>query len=247
MLPWYEDDRFWAMLENQIFNDDKKKAAIEESFNVARLLGLKPGAHILDLCCGPGRHSVELAKQGFRVTGVDRTVRYLELARAHAAANKVTVDYVQEDMRSFRLPDAFDGAINLFTSFGYFEDPEDDRRVLRNLYASLRSGAGLILEMIGKETIARIYTPKDWIEYSDGSLFIAEREVLPGWNMMRNRWIHLRDGGRVEFDFTHRIFSAAELKQLLEQEGFRVEATYGALDGRPYGREAMRLVVVARV
>jgi SAM-dependent methyltransferase len=247
MTPWYEDDRFWAMLEPQLVSDEKIRTAGDDAANAALLMKLRPGAHVLDLGCGPGRHSLELAKSGFRVTGVDRTTRYLDVARANAAAHRVEVEYVQEDMRAFRRQDAFDGAINLFTSFGYFEDPEDDRRVLRNLRTSLRPGAGLVLEMIGKETIARIYTRKDWLEYPDGSLFLAEREVVPGWDLMRNRWIYVRDGRRVEFDFTHRIFSAGELKQLLEGQGFRVEGIYGALDGRPYDRESMRLVVLARV
>ena len=80
MQPWYEDDHFWAMLENQLLDEEKKKAAIEEAEQAVKLLDLEPGAEILDLCCGLGRHSVELARRGFRVTGVDRTVGYLEKA-----------------------------------------------------------------------------------------------------------------------------------------------------------------------
>jgi len=244
--PWYEDDRFWAVLESQLFDEDKRKAAIEETGHVVRLLGLEPGAEILDLCCGPGRHSVELARRGFRVTGVDRTLRYLDRARAYAAEQGVAVEFVQDDMRTFRRPAAFDGAVNLYTSFGYFEDPEEDRRVLRNLRESLRPGARLVMDMAGKEILARIYTPKDWIEYPDGSLLLFEREVMPGWTLLRNRWISLRDGERAEFHFTHRVYSAAELEGLLKAEGFTVEAVYGGLDGRPYDREAQRLVAVAR-
>lgn len=246
MLPWYDDDRFWAMLENQLFDEERKKAAISEAEQVVKLLRLDPGAEILDLCCGLGRHSIELAMRGFRVTGVDRTVRYLDKARAHAAGQGVAVGFVQHDMRTFRRPAAFDGAINLFTSFGYFEDPEDDRVVLRNLRESLRPGARLVMEMVGKENIAGIYTPKDWVEHPDGSFFLAERHVMPGWTMMRNRWITLRGGEKTEFNFTHRIFSAAELEALLKQEGFTVEAVFGGLDGCPYDLEAKRLVIVAR-
>ncbi len=246
MRPWHEDDRFWAVLESQLFDEEKKKAAIEEAGRVVRLLGLEPGAEILDLCCGPGRHSVELAKHGFRVTGVDRTSRYLEKARAYAAEQGVAVEFVQGDMRTFRRPAAFDGAVNLYTSFGYFEDPEEDRRVLRNLRESLRPGARLVMDMAGKEILARIYTPKDWLEYPDGSLLLFEREVMPGWSLLRNRWISLRGGERTEFHFTHRVYSAAELEGLLKGEGFTVEGVYGGLDGRPYDREALRLVAVAR-
>ncbi len=246
MEPWYENEQFWIVLERLLFDDKRKKEAVEDAGNVMRLLGLKQGAEILDLCCGPGRHSIELAKLGFRVTGVDRTAHYLDVAKAHAATQGVAVEFILQDMRTFRRHAAFDAAINLFTSFGYFEDPEDDRQVLRNLRESLRPGARLVMDMIGKETIARIFTQKDWVEYPDGTLFLADRHVLPEWTMMRNRWITIRGGERVEFDFTHRIFSAAELKALMEAEGFIVEGLYGGLDARPYDREAPRLVAVAR-
>ncbi len=246
MQPWYEDERLWVMLEPQLFDDKRKKEAAEEAQNVVKLLGLRQGAEILDLCCGPGRHSIELAKLGFRVTGVDRTEHYLDVARAHAATQGAAVEFVLQDMRTFRRPAAFDAAINLFTSFGYFEDPEDDRQVLRNLRESLRPGARLVMDMIGKETIARIFTEKDWVEYPDGTFFLAERHVMPEWTMMRNRWITIRGAEKAEFDFTHRIFSAAELKDLLEDMGFIVEGLYGGLDARPYDRDAPRLVAVAR-
>jgi len=246
MLPWYEDDRLWAGLEAHLFDEERKKAAIEEVDQVLKLLRLGKGSEVLDLCCGPGRHSLELARRGFKVTGVDRTERYLEKARLEAASQGLTVKFVRDDMRTFRRCAAFDGAINLFTSFGYFEDPEDDRLVLRNLLESLRPGARLVLDMVGKENIGRTFTPKDWVEYPDGSFFLAERRVLPGWTMIRNRWIILRGGEKAEFDFSHRIFSAAELEALLKQEGFTVEGIFGGLDGSPYDLAAKRLVVVAR-
>ena len=247
MPSWHEDDRFWAILEPQLFSDARKKEAVEEAAQATKLLGVAPGAQILDHCCGVGRHSVELAKLGFRVTGVDRTSRYLELARAHAAEQGVAVEFVLEDMRTFNRPQAFDGAINLFTSFGYFEDPEDDLRVLNHLRVSLRPGARLVMEMAGKEVLARIYTPKDWMEYPDGTVFLAERDVLPGWSMARNRWITIRpDGERIEFNFAHRIYSGAELESLVTRAGLKPLSSCGGLDGRPYDRDATRLVMVAQ-
>jgi SAM-dependent methyltransferase len=246
MQPWHEDDRFWAVLETFLFDEEKKRAAVEDAGHAVRLLGVDPGAEILDLGCGPGRHSVELAKRGFRVTGVDRTARYLDKARTYASDQGVKVEFVLDDMRTFRRPAAFDGAVNLYTSFGYFDDQEEDRRVLRNLRESLRPGARLMMEMAGKEILARIYTPKDWIELPDGSLLLFEREVEPGWTIVKNRWISIRNGERTEFHFTHRVYSAAELSALLTEAGFAVEAIYGGLDGSPYDRQAQRLVAVAR-
>ena len=80
MTPWHENDELWAELLPLLCDEAMLKAAEIEASQAAVLLGVKPGAHVLDLGCGPGRHSLELARLGYRVTGVDRTACYL----AHA-------------------------------------------------------------------------------------------------------------------------------------------------------------------
>ena len=100
---------------------------------------------MLDLCCGVGRHSLELVRRGFRVTGVDRTQAYLDLVAAAAKREALDLELVRQDMREFHRDESYDGVINLFTSFGYFEDPRDDQRVVDNVYASLRSGGVLVM------------------------------------------------------------------------------------------------------
>lgn len=80
---WYEQDVFWKTFESYMF-DEKRKITPKEIDGVISLFGLKRGEHVLDLCCGPGRHSLELARRGFKVTGVDRTSSYLRKARRKA-------------------------------------------------------------------------------------------------------------------------------------------------------------------
>jgi hypothetical protein len=101
------------------------------------------------------------------------------------------------------------------------------------------------MQMAGKEILARIFTPKHWIEYPDGSYFLAAREVAGEWSGVHNRWIVIRGAERRVFDFTHRIYSAAELKGALGAAGFSAVDVLGDLDGRPYDREAKYLVAVA--
>ncbi|MGA2326476.1 MAG: methyltransferase domain-containing protein [Bryobacteraceae bacterium] len=245
MHPWHEDDEFWAALEAQLFDEARLQVAAAEVTHATGLLGLGAGARVLDLCCGLGRHSLELARWGCEVTGVDRTALYLGRARELAAAENLPIEFIQADMRAFRREGAFDGAISLFTSFGYFENPDEDLQVLRNLHASLRPGGRLAMQMAGKEVLARCFAPKDWIEYPDGSYFLVEREVAASWSGIHNRWIVIRGAERKVFDFTHRIYSAAELKGVLGEAGFSAVDVLGDLDGRPYDREAKCLVAVA--
>lgn len=243
--PWHEDDAFWETWGPVMLTDQRLADAVEQVENVISLLGIKPGAHVLDLGCGVGRHSLELARRGFQVTGVDRTQKYLEQASRQAQKEGLKVEFVREDMRTFCRPDTFDAAINMFTSFSYFEDPEEDRQVVLNVYRSLKSGGIFLLETMGKEVLARIFLENNWHE-EDGVLILEERKVTRNWGWMENRWIMFKDNKRTEFKVTHRLYAATELIALLTGCGFSRADAYRDLEGNAYDHTARRLAVVGR-
>lgn len=245
MDTWHESDEFWSSFAPMMFGPPQWEAASADVEGVIRLLGLAAGAAVLDLGCGPGRHSLELARRGFRVTGVDRTVAYLEQAREPAAAEALSVEFVLEDMRHFSRPEAFDAVLSLYTSFGYFEDPAENRAVLVNACRSLRAGGALLLEIMGKEVLARIFQERDWVE-QEGLFFLQERRVSRDWSWMENRWILLGGPEPREFRVCHWLYSAVELAALLRESGFASVESYGDLEGAPYDHRARRLVIVAR-
>lgn len=242
---WHEDDAFWETWGPMMFSERRLQSTAAEVDSIVSLLGVESGAHVLDLCCGPGRHSLELARRDFRVTGVDRTRSYLDHAVEQAGEEGLDVEFVQEDMRTFCRPDAFDAVINMFTSFGFFEDPEDDRRVVANVCRSLKAGGVFLMDMHGKETLARIFQERRWNE-QDGVISLQEGRVTNNWSWMENRWIVLSGNKRTEFLFSHRLYAATEIVSLLTECGFGHMDVYGGLDGGPYDHTARRLVVVAR-
>src|SRR5215472_10930156 len=132
MSSWFEDDTLWDTLAEVMFSPNRMADAAREVDQFLRLIDLGAGASVLDLCCGPGRHALELARRGYRVTAVDRTEAFLARAQATARKEGLTIDLVHSDMRDFRRATSFDATLNLFTSFGYFDDAADDRRVLEN-------------------------------------------------------------------------------------------------------------------
>jgi SAM-dependent methyltransferase len=202
------------------------------------------GNTILDLACGPGRHSISLAKRGFRVTGVDLSAYLLAKARERAASLGVEVEWLQADMRQFHRPGAFDLCLSMFTSFGYFEEEGDDLVVLRNIHESLAAGGMFLLDISGKEWLARHFQPTSSQELDDGTLMIERREIVEDWSAVANQWILLKDGQVEEYRFQHRIFSARELKGLFLRAGFSLVRVYGNLDGAPYDLEADRLILL---
>jgi SAM-dependent methyltransferase len=165
---------------------------------------------------------------------------------AAAEEEELAIELVEADMREFVRADAFDLAISLYTSFSYFEDQGEDRKVARNLCESLRSGGVLVMEMIGKEVLARIFQKRHWEETGDGTLFLQEHSIERGWSWIGNRWILVRNGEVKERRFGHRLYSAVELADLLASAGFAEVETYGDLGGEPYDHAARRLVAVAR-
>ncbi len=247
MSAWYEEVGFWTDLHDFLFSHVlTREAAASEAEQIIALLELEGRAPVLDLCCGPGRHSLELARRGLAVTAVDLTSSYLEKLEAQAAKEKLAIEAVNADMRQFRRPAAFDGAINLYSSFGYFEDPEDDLRVLRNLHEALRPGGKLLMDMQGKEPLARKFRERDWHTLPDGSGYVLEeRKLRGGWGWLDVRWILVRDGAPKTFNFGLRLYSGAELKASLRQAGFSDVVLYGDLDESPYDLDAKRLVAVA--
>lgn len=245
MSAWHEQDEFWETVP--IFGQQLWEIAPQQVDAIVSLLKIEPAAAVLDLGCGVGRHSLELARRGYRVTGVDRTATYLRAARDRAAAGGLDLELVRADMRRFVRPGAFDAALSLCFSFGFFADPAEDRQVIENLVRSLKPGGGLVVEIIGREVLARTFVPRDWQELPDGSLFLQEGRVNDDWTWMENRWIVVSpDGQRQEFAVDHPIYDGPGLRALLLDGGFESVALYGSLEGEPYDGQARRLVAVAR-
>jgi len=245
MTDWYDDDSFWETFQTYMFDPRRLGLAVAEVDQMVSRLGLQSGAAVLDLCCGIGRHSIEFARRGFKVTGVDRTLPYLDQARASAAKENLKIEFVLSDMREFSRASAFDAALNFFTAFGYFENPADDARVARNLFDSLKPGGRLIVDMHGKEIMARKFRERDWGTREDGAIVLEERRVLDGWKRVESRWTWIRGGERRSSTLLVRLYSGVELESLLREVGFREVSLYGSLSATPYDQNANRLVAVA--
>lgn len=242
---WFDDDSFWQELYPFMFPEERFTAAPEQ---VEQALALaKPnGKAALDLCCGPGRCSVALAQAGFEVTGVDRTPFLLDKARAKAKAAETGIEWVQQDMRDFVRPDAFNLVLSMFTSFGYFDDKNEDLQVLRNIHTSLKPGGVCLIDVMGKERLARILLPTTSEVLPDGTKLIQRHEIFDNWTRIRNEWILIRKGSAKSFQFHHTVYSGQELMDRLDQAGFESVTPYGNLAGDEYGPNAQRLIAVAR-
>lgn len=242
---WHEDEAFWETVQDFVFPPETIEQAPEQIEQLLSLLDLTADAQIADIPCGIGRHAVELAKRGFRVTGVDATAPFLVRARERARDEGVSVEFVHEDMRTFRRPESFDAILNLYTSFGYFEQRDDDERTALQFYESLKPGGTLVMSLASKEILARTFEERTWDE-RDGAYMLEEHEISDDWSWIDNRWIIVDDGEVREFTVSHRLYSAFELSELLRGVGFDTVDVYGNLEKDDYDENSERLVVMAQ-
>ena len=251
MTDWSDDDALWHAYLRFNELEARREHAPAEVEQAAALLELAPGSAVLDLCCGVGRHSIELARRGCRVTGVDRFGPFLDRARTAAAEAGVAsgIEWVEDDMRRFRRPDAFNAAVSLFTSFGYFHDDGEERAVVQNVFDSLQPGGRFLVDVMGKEVVARIFRSASVQrrQLPDGeAILIDEARVGDAWHHIASTWTFLwPDGSRQQFELRCRCYAATELKQLLADADFRNVQAFGGLDGSAYDQAARRLVVRA--
>ena len=240
---WFDDNAFWQKFYPFMFPEQRFADA---QIEIEKLLSLsKPnGKTVLDLCCGPGRCSVALAKAGFKVTGIDRTKFLLDKARTKARKEKVKIEWVQMDMRDFVRPNAFNLVLSMSTSFGYFDNKREDLKVLKHILESLKPGGVFVIDVVGKEWLAKVFQPTRSYDLPDGAKVIHRSEIFDDWTRVRNEWILVRKGRAKTFRFHHTIYSGQELRDRMEHTGFTKVKLFGNLDGDEYGPDAQRLIVL---
>ena len=246
---WFNDDDFWEQYAPIMFDENRWSEVPAVAKSIAGFVGvaapLTRPLSVVDLCCGFGRITLELARLGFAATGVDITASYLRTANEDAASEGLKIEYIQNDVRTFKREKAFDVAINLYNSFGFFADPKDDALLLKNAYTSLRVGGTMIIDVQGKELAVRDYIEAEWFERA-GYIVLTETMPVDSWGSLSNRWVLLKNAQRLEKVFIQRLYAASELRALVRAAGFSKVEIYGGWDKRDYDQDADTLIVIGR-
>jgi SAM-dependent methyltransferase len=217
--------------------------------DVARLmevLALPDGSRVLDCPCGQGRHAHLLAEAGFDVDGLDYSDDLLAVARARGEGR--TLRYRQGDMR--RLParwsGRFDAVLNLFTSFGFFLDPREDRAVMAEFARVLAPGGKLVWHGGSRDGVMAAFLERDWWRSDDGTMIGHEREFdsLSGVLSIRSSWEG--EHGRGEREHRIRLYTATRIAELCAEVGLVVEEAYDGWRDRPLTRKSSEMLLVAR-
>ena len=221
---------WWRTLFNSLYLEtdgdviENDRNTADEVDLLIRSVGLERNDRILDLCCGQGRHSLELARRGFpHVTGLDRSRYLIRLARKRAKQANLQVSFHEGDARRFRLGDSeFHCVCILGNSFGYFERPEDDLAVLEAVSRALASGGSLVMDLMDGDWMRRHFEPRSW-EWVDQNHFVCRERDLAGDGdrlISREVVVHAERGVIADQFYAERLYSKERLEALVKRAGF---------------------------
>ena len=242
--PWFVD----------LFDEDylrtlpflTPQATQSEAEFVIDAMGLQPGAQVLDVGCGYGRHAMELAARGFHVVGLDISTPLLVRGGEEAMRRGLEINFVRGDMRELDFDSQFDAAYCMFSTFGYFDD-ETNKKTVTNIARALKPGGRMMLEILNRDYVIADLPTRVWWE-GDGCVVLEEVELNYFSSRIQvNRSVVFDDGRQLEQEISVRAYSLHEIGKLMHAAGFRVLEVSGGYHtrGRFFGNQSRHIIVLA--
>jgi ubiquinone/menaquinone biosynthesis C-methylase UbiE len=244
LAPWWQEF-FKEGAFRPLFDIYPRRSTGAEVRFILKALKLRKGDSLLDICCGIGRHLIPLAKRGIKVTGVDLCPEYLEEAEKRAKRAKVKINLLNRDARKIRLDNRFSGAINMWTSIGYFEKEAENFSVIKNAYRALRPGGAFLVHTLNRDWIARNFAKRAWCWVGEGKA-MEEREVDFATARLNSTWTFVRNGKEVQKRLSLRMYCFHELREYFRRAGFEEVTAYGGIDFSPLAFDSRMLFIVGK-
>jgi SAM-dependent methyltransferase len=243
-MAWYKD-WFGEDYLKVYPHRDESEAKRQVDF-VEQVLPLKAGHRILDLGCGSGRHSAELAKRGYQVTCLDLSPVLLSLAKTKKAGDQCCTQFVRADMRAVPFSNAFDTVVSFFTTFGYFASDAENLKTLRSIESALKPGGLFLLDYLNRSHVLDNLVESDF--RVEGEFAITQKRTYNRATERIEKKITLTEDGETrEYFESVRLYTLEEMRALLGQTQLKLEKTFGESDGRTFSEHSPRLILVGRL
>lgn len=206
-------------------------------------LCIRKNAQVLDMACGSGRHSISLAKRGLNVTAVDLSKNLILSARQTAQKEKLEINFINSDLRDFKLPVKYDLILNLFTSFGYFESDYENFKIFRTAFDHLTENGFFILDFFNASFIQKNLISESFDTY--GSNIIIQKRKIEGLRVKKE--IIIKNNSQSESYFESvRMYTKDELTNELIKIGFEIIKTFGDFQGNEFNESlSPRIIIIA--
>lgn len=233
---WFDTSYYHILYKDR--NLDEAASFVQR---IMTFLDLPKGSNILDLACGAGRHSIHLSQLGYRVTGLDLSENSIQKAKLHESGS---LTFGVHDMREVYAPNEFDAILNLFTSFGYFDEQSDNLKVMQSVHAMLRHQGVFVIDFMNAAKVVKNLVTEE-IKEINGIRFEIQR-VFDGKHIHKR--IEFEDQGE-HYRFSERVQALSEddFSLMLNASGFEVLNVFGGYQLEAFdvsGSE--RLICVAR-
>lgn len=235
---WFSNKYYLELYKHR---DDKE--AIDLINLIQRSVNIISGSKVLDVCCGSGRHSIELVKRGYDVTGFDLSDYLIGEAKKHKKKlkeNNLKLKFLKKDMRNFDFKSSFDIVLNIFSSFGYFEKDEENFKVLKNVFLSLKKNGYFVFDFLNEAYLRKYLIKKDFVNIS-GKKVLQKRRI-------ENNFVYkdIIIGDEV-FSERIKLYSCSEICNELESSGFKICRIFGDYFGnRFYKNNSKRFIIIAQ-
>ncbi|MBK8505297.1 MAG: class I SAM-dependent methyltransferase [Saprospiraceae bacterium] len=211
---------------------------------INKIVTIPKGAHILDMPCGFGRHSLELASQGFKLTSVDISTGYIDRLKFEAQSRGLPVEAILMNMLDFEPVGTFDLSLCLGNSFNYFTHAKM-KQFVAVLAGSLTKGGSLIINTGSlAECVFTNPQKQNWMEVGD-ILFLMAHDYDCQIGVLKTEMQFMRNGVEEKKTAYHFIYTLAEIVRLLTGEGMQIKATYGDLEGNTFLLGSQQVYILA--
>ncbi len=241
-MEWWE--RFftglWIEVQKSQWSEETTRKQVDFLMEVLRL---RPGMEILDVPCGTGRHSIELARRGLQMTAVDFSEELIQEGKTRARQENLPIEWHVRDMRDLPWSQRFDAAFCFWGSFGFFEEA-GNLDFLKAVSQALKPGGRFFMDIHTVETLLPRLLERWWSK--SGDVYVLQAmEYNPETGRVHTQWTLIK-GSQVEVkESAIRIYTYREILEMLRKAGFESWEAYGSIDRTPFRLGATRLYLVA--
>ncbi|MFH1862081.1 MAG: class I SAM-dependent methyltransferase [bacterium] len=239
--PWYQS---WFGADYlQVYQHRSQQEAAATIDWLLTEVGLESPARVLDVACGSGRHSLQLAERGFAAYGFDLSWQLLTQAvvqGSHPRFYRVRGDMKRLPFRSGSMA----LVLSLFTSFGYFETQEEDRFVIREIVRLLEAGGTFVLDFLNSALIAKELVPEGETDFNGKRVSIFKWVDEPRNRIEKRILIQEPNGAKREYRESVYLYSFSELQEILKNSGITVRSVFGDYAGGVYSSQSPRIILI---
>lgn len=243
MSEWFED---WFSTEEYLYvyrhrnNDD----AVDLFNLILKNIEIEPGAKVLDLACGAGRHSILFAKNGYDVTSVDLSENLLNVARKSAEELMLNINIIKSDLRLLNLADRFQLIINLFTSFGYFEQDYENEKIIKIVEQQLNENAYFVLDFFNVVHLKKNLIPISYDKIEEA--IIRQERTFDQDRIVKKITVIKKNSERSYFESV-RAYSKSELSSMILKNGLKIIKIFGDYSGNAFDENnSSRIIIIAQ-